>query len=64
LEVIANADLQSRLTRKRNRMKKQGTTRKEYMAVNKLDIISQDKQLRPIFEGVLRKYQAIYGVQG
>jgi len=64
LEIIANADLQSRLTRKRNRMKKQGATRRDYMAVNKLDIISYDKQLLPIFEGIVRKYQAIRGIQG
>lgn len=60
LEIVANVDIQSRLTRKRNRMKKQGTTRKEYMAVNKLDIISHDKQLRPIFEGIVKRYQAVY----
>lgn len=60
LEVIANVDIQSRLTRKRNRMKKQGATRRDYMAITKLDIISYDKQLRPIFEGIIRKYQAMY----
>ena len=63
LEVSANVDLQSRLTRKRNRMKKQGSTRKDRMAINKLDIISYDKQLRPIFEGIVKGYQATYSAR-
>lgn len=52
--------LQSRLNRLKMRLKKQGVTYKERQAISKLDIISRDKQLRVIFEGILKKYQAIF----
>ena len=52
--------LQSRLNRLKSRLKKQGVTYKERVAITKLDIISKDKQLRAIFEGIVKKYQAIY----
>lgn len=61
LEQVANVKINNRLTFHRNRMKKQGATYKERMAVSKIDIISNDKQLRAIFEGIVKKYQAIYG---
>lgn len=55
--------LQSRLNRLRRRMKKQGYTYKEQMAMTKLDAISKDKQLRIIFENIVKKYQALYGTK-
>lgn len=59
LEVTAACDLSNRQTRLRTRLKKQGATCKERSAVTKLDVISKDKQLRSIFEGIIRKYQAL-----
>ena len=55
--------LQSRLSRLRTRMKKQGMTYKDRLALTKLDAISKDKQLRAIFEGIVKRYQALYSVQ-
>lgn len=59
LEQSSNCLLQSRLSRMRARVRKQGGTRKEAMALTKLDAISKDKQLRAIFEGIIKKYQAL-----
>lgn len=58
LEQKCGCDINSRLTRLRNRKKKAGTRRKDYMALNKLDAIAEDKQLRAAFEGVVREWQA------
>lgn len=55
--------LNNRLLRMRKRLKKQGVTYRDQMAVTKLDIISKDKQLRSIFEGIVKKYQVLYGTQ-
>ena len=55
--------LQSRLSRLRTRLRKQGITYKDCRALTKLDVISQDKQLKSIFEGVVKKYQAIYSTK-
>jgi prophage antirepressor-like protein len=60
LEKTANVNLNSRVIRMRERYKKQGYTYKESKAVSKLDAISKDTMLKPIFEGIIRKYQAIY----
>ncbi|MDY3987767.1 MAG: BRO family protein [Massilioclostridium sp.] len=60
LERAANCRLDARKSRLKTRMKKQGHTYKETLAVTKLDVISQDKQLKAIFESIVRKYQAIF----
>lgn len=65
LEESAGVLLDSRLSRLRKRMKKnRGATHREAEAVNKLDVIARDKQLKPIFEGILRKYQARHCMGG
>jgi prophage antirepressor-like protein len=63
LESTANVALQARVNRLRERMKKQGHTYREAQAASKLDAISKDKQLRAIFEGIVRRYQAQYSIQ-
>ena len=63
LEIITSCDLGNRQLRMRKRLKKQGATYREQMAVTKLDIISKDKQLRTVFESIVRNYQAIYGLE-
>lgn len=63
LETVASCDLGNRQSRLKNRLKKQGATYRERQAVTKLDVISKDKQLRAIFEGIVRKYQAVYVAQ-
>lgn len=55
LERESGCDLQQRLTRLKNRMKAAGATVTQCRAVTKLTIISQDKKLRSIFIGVLRR---------
>lgn len=55
--------LNNRLLRMRKRLKKQGVTYRDQMAVTKLDIISKDKQLRAVFEGIVKKYQALYDMK-
>lgn len=54
LERAAGADPQQRLTRLQNRMAASGATATQRRAVNKLTIVSQDRKLRAIFEGILR----------
>ena len=49
-------------TRQRNlqkRMRKQGYTYAASMKISKLDAISKDKKLRVIFEGIVKKHQAL-----
>lgn len=58
LDSIEGVNLESRLTKLRSRMKKQGATWEERQAVTKLDIISKDKQLRSTFEFIVKEYQA------
>ncbi len=58
LERTAGCSINSRLSRLRARKRKAGMRRKDAMALNKLDAIAVDKQLRVIFEGIVRKYQA------
>jgi anti-repressor protein len=60
LDRTAHVDIASRQTRLRNRMKQAGHTAKEQKAISKLDVIDSDPQLRLIFEGIVRKYQAKY----
>lgn len=60
LEEVARVNLSSRQTNARAREKKGGATYKECQAISKLDIIARDQQLKLIFEGIVRKYQAKY----
>jgi anti-repressor protein len=60
LENTARVDLNSRQLRLRKRMKASGSTFGERQAISKIDIIERDPKLRPIFEGIVRKYQAKY----
>lgn len=58
LEQAANCNINSRLSRLRNRKRKNGTRYRDMMELTKLDAISEDKKLRVIFEGIVRAWQA------
>ena len=58
LERTANCNLDARLRRLRERKKKTGMRSRDASLLGKLDAIAADKQLRAIFEGVVRSYQA------
>lgn len=65
LEAATGADLNSRLKRLRKRLRKnKGITHREAEAINLLEIISRDKKLVPVFESILRQYQARYCMEG
>lgn len=57
LEEAANCNVNARLTALRKRKKKMGVRHRDAMALTKLDAIAADKQLRAIFEGVVRRWQ-------
>lgn len=58
LEQTANCNINARLSALRRRKKKNGVRHKDAMALTKLDAIAADKQLRAIFEGIVRSWQA------
>lgn len=58
LEQKVNCNISARLAKLRERKKKQGCRHKDAMALNKLDAIAADKQLRAAFELVLKEWQA------
>lgn len=58
LEKIAGVNLESRQTRMKGRMRKAGAKYADCAAVSKLHVIAQDKRLRPIYEGIIRKREA------
>lgn len=60
LEVAANCDLNRQVSAKKKRLKENGAKYKRWNFVTKLEVISDDSKLRPIFESILRKYQATY----
>lgn len=60
LEDATGVMLSSRMKRLQARMKKQGASYKERMAVTKLDVIGRDGQLKAIFESIVKRYQAAY----
>lgn len=62
LEGTARVNLSSRQLRLKARMKKVGATFKECASISKLEVIERDIKLKPIFEGIVRKYQAKYAV--
>lgn len=63
LERSVGCSINSRLTRMRHRKKKAGMRHKDAMALTKLDAIAADKQLRAIFEGIVREWRA-KGMEG
>lgn len=58
LDQEANCNTDTRLRRLRDRKKKAGETRRNYMALTKLDAIAVDAKLRIAFEGVVRRMTA------
>ena len=62
LENVAKVNLKARQLYLRQRMKKGGSTYAECKAISKLDIVERDSKLMPIFDGIVRKYQAKYVV--
>lgn len=58
LDREANCDTDARLRRLRDRKKKTGARRKDYMALTKLDAIALDGQLRAAFEGIVARMTA------
>ncbi len=58
LERTVNCDVDSRLARLRKRKRKAGARYRDAMNLTKLDAIAADKQLRAVFEGIVRKWQA------
>ncbi len=55
LERESGVDLQQRVTRLQSRMKANGATVTQCRAASKLTVIAQDKKLRAIFDGILRR---------
>ena len=60
LEDTAKCRLESRRSRLKTRLKKQGYTYKEIEQISKMDVICLDPHLRAIFESIVRKYQATF----
>lgn len=58
LEEKANCNINARLSRLRNRKRKNGMRYRDMMELTKLDTIAEDKKLRAIFEGIVRQWQA------
>lgn len=58
LDRTAACSVNARLNRLRDRNRKAGMRRRDAMELTKLDAIAADKQLRAIFEGVVRSWQA------
>lgn len=58
LERAAGCQVNARLNRLRERKKRAGMRHRDAMALTKLDAIAADKQLRAIFEGIVRNWQA------
>ena len=58
LEQKVNCNLSSRLKRLQDRKRKTGMRYRDTRELGKLDAIAADKQLRAIFEGIVRSYQA------
>lgn len=58
LEQAVNCNLSTRLKRLQERKRKNGMRYRDAALLGKLDAIAADKQLRAIFEGIVRSYQA------
>ena len=59
-ERRAGCDLSTRLRNKRNRMQEKGCTKTTINALNKMDIIDDDKKLREIFSKIVTEYEIKY----
>lgn len=62
LENVARVGLKARLARLRKRLQGQGATKTACKAITRLEVIERDPKLKPIFEGIVRKYQAKYAI--
>lgn len=60
LKRRAGCDLNTRLRNKRNRMLEKGCTKTTINALNKMDIIDDDKKLREIFSKIVTEYEIRY----
>lgn len=60
LERRAGCDLSTRLRNKRNRMQEKECTKTTINALNKMDIIDDDKKLREIFSKIVTEYEIKY----
>lgn len=60
LERRAGCDLNTRLRNKRNRMVENGCTKAKVSALNKMDVIEDDKKLREIFSKIVTEYEIRY----
>lgn len=60
LERRAGCDLNARLRNKRIRMSESGCTKTEINALNKMDLIEEDKKLREIFSKIVTEYEVRY----
>lgn len=58
LERTANCNLDARVRNLRERKRKNGMRYRDAMELGKLDAIAADRQLRAIFEGIVRAWQA------
>lgn len=58
LEKTVNCNLDARVRELRKRKKRAGMRARDAALLGKLDAIAADKQLRAIFEGIVRSYQA------
>lgn len=60
LERRAGCDLNRRIRNRRERMAESGCTKTEISALNKMDIIEDDKKLREIFSKIVAEYEIRY----
>ena len=60
LEHRAGCDLNRRIRNRRERMAEIGCTKTEISALNKMDIIEDDKKLREIFSKIVAEYEIRY----
>ena len=60
LEQRAGCDLNRRIRNRRERMTESGCTKTEISALNKMDIIEDDKKLREIFSKIVAEYEIRY----
>lgn len=62
LERTTGCLVNSRLKRMQKRVRKTGARYKDAHALTKLDAVAADRQLRAVFEGIVRNWQARYAI--
>ena len=62
LEQMTGCLVNSRLKRMQKRVRKTGARYKDAHALTKLDAVAADRQLRAVFEGIVRNWQARYAI--